>query len=100
MFFGGNIFSIRTSSFPARRKSSSAFSRAGNDKGCMRSVLKRLFPALCFSSSLYRKKGKDPVECRLVLPLLHGTCSFKRTPGLTGVIVLVMKDIIGGLLSP
>ena len=32
----------------------------------MTSVLKRLFPALCFSSALFRKK--DPVERRLFCP--------------------------------
>ena len=61
-FFYPNIF------IPSTAQKLFRFSRAGNDKVCMTSVLKRLFPALCFSSSLYRKKGKDPVERRLVLP--------------------------------
>ena len=38
-FYWRVFFSLRTSSFPARRKSSSALSRAGNDRGLMTSTV-------------------------------------------------------------
>ena len=92
-FCGRVFFSLRTSSFPARRQSSSALSRVGNDQGFMTKTVQ---------APLFSKEGKDSVKCRLAL---SSACtprylSFRKNPGLTGVIVLVVKDIISGLLSP
>ena len=49
--YSGHMFS-----FPARRKRSSAFRRAGNDRECFKGSLKKVLPAIV---SLNIKRGVD-----------------------------------------